>query len=77
MEQSRDKPLDDLTKTKEILRITEITSKIYEIEYKSGRQELSFTDAKRAIQRILSRCWNGYGENWQPRELLLLSGSQI
>ena len=41
MVQGRDKPLDDLTETKDILRITEITSKIYEIEYKSGRQELS------------------------------------
>ena len=68
MKQSRDEALEDLTEMRKILRITEFTSKVYEIEYKSGRQELGeaemrlqttreenhrFSLAKKTAERLL------------------------
>lgn len=46
MKESHDKALEDLAETKEVLRVTEILSKIYEIEYKSARQELGEAEVR-------------------------------
>lgn len=40
LDQSRDKALNELNRTQVILVVTEMASKIYKIEYKSGLHEL-------------------------------------
>lgn len=50
VERSRDKALENLSEKMELLRITKLTSKIYEVEYKSVRQELG--EAELRLQAI-------------------------